>query len=109
GVLKNHIWWFDWAGFSLQNGASKTFNTADGLTVTITFSNVTGAIPQPSIMNTWSGAVLHFLYDFTNPAVEPALFANNTLSGTDFTVHISATRNGLPTPFTFVAADAEGS
>ncbi|TWI86884.1 CshA/CshB family fibrillar adhesin-related protein [Chitinophaga japonensis] len=109
GVLKNHIWWFDWAGFALQNGASRTFNTADGLTVTMTFSNVTGAVPQPSIMNTWSGAVLHFLYDFTNPAVQPALFADYTLSGTTFTVQISATRNGLPTPFTFVAADAEGS
>lgn len=109
GVLKNFIWWFDWSGFTPQNGSSKTFNTADGLTVTITFSNVTGATALPNVMNTWSGAVLHFLYDFTDPAIQPALHARNTSSDTHFTLNITASRNGVPTPFTFVTADAEGS
>jgi hypothetical protein len=60
-------------------------------------------------MNTWSGAVLWQLYDFTDPTVKPALFSRSTLSQVSFTMNISATRGGVSTPFTLVVADAEGS
>jgi gliding motility-associated-like protein len=109
GKLKEHIWWFDWNGFTLTNGASKTFNTRDGLTITITFSAVSGPQPLPSVMNTWGGAVLHFLFDFTNPLIEPALLVQNQTQNSAFTMKVDVTRNGLPTPFTFCAADAEAS
>lgn len=111
GNLKNQIWWFDWNGFSLNEGASKTFTTADGLTVKIVFSKVSGQTMLPSVMNTWSGAVLHYLYDFSNTAIKPALYALTTTSSftSTYSLNITATRNGVPTKFTFVAADAEAS
>jgi gliding motility-associated-like protein len=113
GKLKNQIWWFDWNGFTITNGASKNFTTADGLFVTITFSNVTGAtsVPVPSVMNTWSGAVLHLLYNFSDPAIKPALYSSTSTVGqnTEFTISVTATRNGVAVPFTFIAADAEAS
>jgi len=109
GVLKNSVWWFNWNGFTLSNGASKTFTTTDGLNVTITFSNVSGPTPAPATMNTWSGAVLHFLYDFTDPNIRPALLSTSTTQSVAFTMAITATRNGIPAPFTFCAADAEAS
>jgi gliding motility-associated-like protein len=109
GTLKGDIWWFDWTSFTLADGASKTFTTTDGLSIKITFSKVSGPIPRPSVMNTWSGAVLHFLYDFSNPAIQPALFAENQLQSSVFTMQVDATRNGVATPFTFCAVDAEAS
>jgi gliding motility-associated-like protein len=109
GTLKNQIWWFDWNGFTIANGASRTFNTTDGLTVTITFSNVQGPVFLPSIMNTWYGAVLHFLYDFSNPNIKPALYSPYTTQNSQFTVTVTATRNGLPASFKFITADAEAS
>jgi len=109
GTLKNQIWWFDWNGFSIANGASRTFNTADGLRVTITFSSVTGPVCTPNVMQTWYGAVLHFLYDFSNPNVKPTLHTPYTTQNTQFTINITATRNGQPAAFKFVAADAEAS
>jgi gliding motility-associated-like protein len=109
GALKNQIWWFDWNGFTLANGASRSFTTGDGLNVTITFSNLQGPVFQPWIMNTWYGSVLHFLYDFSNPNIKPALFSPYTTLNSQFTINVMATRNGMPTPFKFVAADAEAS
>src|SRR5690606_24124925 len=109
GNLKDKIWWLNWHGFSLANGASKTFNTTDGLAVTITFNNVEPHIPIPYRMNTWPGGILHLLYDFSDPAIKPALLSENTWSGTKFSMTIAATRNGFPTNFNFVAADAEAS
>ncbi len=113
GVLRNQLWWFDWSGITPANGASKTFLTHDGLNVTITFSNVTnGNQLIPSQMNTWSGAVLHLLYNFNNPNIRPALFRSELAGGVtniSFTLTVSATRNGAPAPFTFIAADAEAS
>src|ERR1051325_10981967 len=93
GVLKNSVWWFNWNGFTLSNGASKTFTTTDGLNVTITFSNVSGPTPAPATMNTWSGAVLHFLYDFTDPNIRPAILSTSTTQSVAFTMAITATRN----------------
>lgn len=109
GNLRNEIWWFDWAGFTVTNGASRTFTTNDGMVVTITFSQVSPDAPTPRVMNTWQGAVLHFLYNFTDPAVQPALYQYTFTAGTtsSFTMRITATRAGIPTAFTFVAADAE--
>ncbi len=52
GKLKNQIWWFDWNGFSFKEGTIRSFTTADGLTVKITFSNVSGRTLYPNIMNT---------------------------------------------------------
>jgi gliding motility-associated-like protein len=113
GVLRNQLWWFDWSGITPANGVSKSFITHDGLNITITFSNVTnGNQLVPSQMNTWSGAVLHLLYNFTNSNVRPALFRSESAGGVtniSFTMTISATRNGSPASFTFIAADAEAS
>src|SRR5215469_8644619 len=109
GNLKNQVWWFDWNNFSISNGASRSFITGDGLNVTITFSNVQGPIFQPSIMNTWPGAVLHLLYDFSDPNIQPALYSQNTTTNSQFSITITATRNGLPAAFKFIAADAEAS
>ncbi|MCF6402444.1 CshA/CshB family fibrillar adhesin-related protein [Chitinophaga filiformis] len=109
GDLKSYVWWFNWNGFSLVNGASRDFTTDDGLQVKITFSQVSGPSLAPRVMDTWSGAVLHYLYDFSDPATMPALY--NLTQGEDsyFTMTITATREGQPVPFTFLAADAEGS
>jgi len=109
GNMRNYICWFDWAGRTVANNATSTFTTPDGLSVTISFSNVSGPSLTPSVMNTWSGAVLWNLYDFTSAAVKPALYSVNTPMPLNFTMTITATRGGVPTPFTFVAADAEAS
>lgn len=109
GVIRNHIWWFNWNGFSMFNGATRSFTTADGLDVNIAFSQLSGLQPAPKVMNTWSGAVLHYLYDFSDPSMMPALYTMNSGQSCYFTMTVTATRNGQPAPFTFLAADAEGS
>lgn len=108
GNLRNHIWWFDWSGTTISNGASHTFTTNSGLSLTFTFSGVTNP-PLPNQMNTWTGSVLWNLYDFTNPAIMPALYNNNNTLNSLFNFSVSATRNGTPVPFTLIAADAEAS
>lgn len=108
GSLRNEIWWFDWAGFTVSDGASRTFNTTDGIAVTISFSAVSGSV-NPDVMNTWYGAILHLLYDFTDPAIRPALHSKATPDAVNFTMSVTASRGGSPIPFTFVAADAEAS
>jgi hypothetical protein len=110
GALKNDIWWFDWAGMNLTANPSKTVTTPDGLTITYTYNGIAPNYPYTSIMNTWPGAVLHFLYDFTNPAIQPALY-NYLPAGSwlEFNLNVKVTRNGLPVPFTLVAVDAEAS
>lgn len=107
--MRDYICWFDWAGISVANNTSKTFTTPDGLTVKVTFTNVTGPTISPYAMNTWSGAVLWQLYDFSDPLVMPALFSQGTINPASFAMNIYVTRSGVPTPFTFVAADAEAS
>ena len=109
GNLRNQIWWFDWAGFSITEGASRTFATNNGLNVTIKFSQTTPNEPQPSVMNTWSGAILHLLYDFTDPAIQPALFDAYSSASCSFTMSVTATRAGVPVNFSFITADAEAS
>lgn len=109
GKLKNLIWWFDWAGFEIKDGASRVFTTNDGILVTITFSKVSGATPVPNVMNTWSGAVLHLLYDFTNQNIQPALIREQTAINSQFTITVTAKRDGIFIPFSFIAADAEAS
>lgn len=116
GTMRNYISWFDWAGVSITNNSTTNFTTADGMNVTVKITNVTGPPVLPNVMNTWWGAVLWQLYDFTNPGVKPALFSYDTppfvdpaLNTVTFTMDITATRAGVPTPFTFVAVDAEGS
>ena len=109
GNLKNQILWFYWSCFTVSDGATKTFTTSDGLKVTITFSAVSGQAPVSNVMSTWVGAVLHYLYDFSDGSIQPALYANNSTENTSFTMKVMATRNGSTTPFTFVAANAEAS
>ncbi len=76
GNLRNEIWWFNWAGFTLSDGASRSFTTADGLTVNIQFSQVSPIVPSPWVMNTRRGAIFHLLYNFSDPAIQPALYSN---------------------------------
>ncbi len=110
GALKDKIWWIDWNGFSMANGATKTFTTSNGLTVTVTFSNVSGPTMPPTVMNTWYGAVLHLLYNFSNSAIKPALYHSQFETAiTKFTLTVSGTRNGNPVPLQFIVADAEAS
>jgi gliding motility-associated-like protein len=110
GTLKNHIWWLDWAGFVIANGASRSFQTSNGSNITVTFSDVTSNYLHPSIMNTWSGACLHLLYDFSDPAIRPALYDGpSTSAASRFKMTVTVTQNGSPVPFSMVAADAEAS
>lgn len=110
GVLRNEIWWFDWNGMSVTDGATRNFVTDDGLSVTVSFSGVSAPVLTPMVMNTWSGAVLHVLYDFLDPNIKPALYKyDQSLQTRTFTMNITATRNGSPVPFTLVTADAEAS
>lgn len=93
---------------NLLGNAGRTVATPDGLTITYTL--ITQSAPTASVMNTWSGAVLHFLYDFTDPAIQPALYqylpGGSSLA---FNLNVKVTRNGLPVPFTLIAVDAEAS
>ncbi len=107
--LKNRIWWFNWAGFTVAEGASRTFTTNAGLTVQINFSNVTQHVPVPYVMDTWGGSLLYLLYDFSDPTIMPALYDVMSTQSFTYTLTITATRNGLPTPFSIVTADAEAS
>ncbi len=109
GKLKPYIWWFDWNGFTVANGTTRTFTTDDGIVVTIRFSNVSGAGLRPDVMNTWYGAVLHNLYEFSNTAMRPSLHSVATNVTARFDMEVTATRNGVAIPFTFIAADAEAS
>ncbi|WP_343668743.1 gliding motility-associated C-terminal domain-containing protein [Chitinophaga sp.] len=93
GSLKEQIYWCNWAGFTITEGATKTFVTSDSLTVTATFSNVTGTTPVPNYMS-YAG------YDFNNPAIKGSL---NTTGSAHFKVAFTATRNNTPTPVTMVA------
>jgi gliding motility-associated-like protein len=93
GSLKEQTYWCNWSGFSITQGATKTFTTSDSLTVTATFSDVTGATPIPNYMS-YAG------YDFNNPSIKGSLNATVT---THFKVAFTATRNNTPAPVTMIA------
>jgi len=109
GSLKNFIWWMDWADVKIEDGATKTFITGDGLTVTATFSGVAGTPLAPSIMDTWNGAILKNLYNFSDPTIKPAISVSNNFNNSRFTITLRATRRGKPVAFALVASDAEAS
>lgn len=109
GTLRPYIWWFDWNGADIRNGYTRSFTSEDGLQITITFSHVAGGGVVPDAMNTWYGAVLHTLYDFSQADIRPALHSKASAIPMSFDMEITATRNGQPVSFTFVAADAEAS
>jgi gliding motility-associated-like protein len=109
GLLRDRVWWFNWSGIMLAEGASRTFTTEDGLTVTIVFSSVSKAVPVPAAMSNTNGSLLHLLYDFADPSIQPALFSAYSKDTCRFTMKITAARAGLAIPFTFIAADAEES
>jgi gliding motility-associated-like protein len=60
-------------------------------------------------MNSYFGAMLHVLYDFSDPTILPSLFDNNATGICKFTLSISASRNGTPVSFYMITADAEAS
>lgn len=93
GSLKEQIYWCNWDGFTISEGATKSFITSDSLTVTATFSDVSGSTPVPNYMS-YAG------YDFNNPAIKGSL---NTNSSAHFKVAFTATRNNTPAPVTIVA------
>lgn len=109
GHLRDAVWWMDWSGMKIEDGATRTFITADGLSVTFTLSDVAGTPVSPKKMNTWNGALLKSLYDFTDTTIQPALWTPNNFFNSSFTITVSATRHGRPAPCTLVAADAEAS
>lgn len=109
GQLRDEIWWFNWAGLTVANGTSSTFTTADGMTVTFSVSNVSGATMNPSEMKTWGAAMLYSLYDFSNTNIKPAIYSVGNNQNSAFRLTVSATRNGVAVPFTLVTADAEAS
>src|SRR5262249_26886211 len=110
GTLKNEIWWLDWAGTTITNGATKTVTTDDGLTIKAVFSNVTRP-PVPTVMSSnYFGSMLYLLYNFSDPAIHPSLYDGTQQTGTcSYTLTISASRNGSPVAFYLVSADAEAS
>ncbi|UYQ93179.1 CshA/CshB family fibrillar adhesin-related protein [Chitinophaga horti] len=107
GALRDQIWWLDWSNIALT--ASHSMVTPDGMTLTFSISNVTGFTPAPSGMRTWGAAMLHSLYDFSDPALMPALYSYGNNQNTNFRLNITARRNGQPVAFTVVTADAEAS
>lgn len=109
GKLKNDIWWVDWNNFNIKNGATHNIITNTGLSVAITFSKISGEIPHPSTMNTWSGSILPMLYDFSDKNIHPALYTTINMIVTKFTMTVTATRNGSPVPISLILADAEAS
>jgi hypothetical protein len=109
GNFTRQIWWLNWAGFTVQNGASQTFTTNNGMTVNVSFSNVSAAVPVPFPMDTWPGSLLWFLYNFSDPTILPALYQQNSPTNYNYTITVSATINGQAVPFILVTADAEAS
>lgn len=111
GTLKNEIWWLNWAGFTITNGASKTFTTNDGLQINVTFSNANGRQPTPiNMTSNYSGSMLYVLYNFSDPSILPSLYDGPQQTGTiHYTMAITATRNGVAVPFYLLTADAEAS
>lgn len=111
GVLREHIWWFNWAGQEIKNGSQLVANTTNGTKVTVVVSDVSGSAIRPSIMNTWGGAVFHNLYDFSDQTIKPSLYTDviNSSSPVSFKINVSVERGGVSIPFTLVAADAEAS
>jgi gliding motility-associated-like protein len=99
GPLKNHIYWCNWAGFSLTEGATKTFTTSDNLTVTATFSDVSGATPIPNYMS-YAG------YDFSNQSIKTSF---NTTGTAHYKLALTATRDGAPAPVTIAVTAADGT
>jgi gliding motility-associated-like protein len=112
GGLKNQIWWLNWAGFTISEGATRTIQTNNGLTITVTFSGVTSNHLFPYVMNTWPGALLHLLYDFSDASLQPALYdaASGPISGSShFKMAVTVKKGNNPVSFSLVAADAEAS
>lgn len=107
GTMRDLVWWIDWADMKIEDGATKTFVTADGLTVTVALSGFAGTPLTSSVMNTGGVAILRQLYDFSDPAVKPALFVPGNFNNSRFTITVNATRKGRPAAFTLIASDAE--
>ncbi|WP_343693001.1 gliding motility-associated C-terminal domain-containing protein [Chitinophaga sp.] len=99
GSLKAQSYWCNWSGFSITQGATRSFTTSDSLTVTATFSDVAGAMPIPNYMS-YAG------YDFRNPSIKGSL---NATGSSHFKVAFTATRNSTPAPVTVVVIPSGGT
>lgn len=111
GTLKNEIWWLNWSGITVANGATKTFTTNDGLQITVTFSNANTREPVPTVMSSnYFGSMLYVLYNFSDPTILPSLYDGTEQTGVvRFSMSVTASRNGVNVPFYLVTADAEAS
>ncbi|MCU0385303.1 MAG: CshA/CshB family fibrillar adhesin-related protein [Flavihumibacter sp.] len=109
GTARNDIWWFNWNNFPLTNGSTKTFSLPGGMSVTIEINNLQDADFYASKMNTWSGSILHLLYDFSDATIKPALFSEMSTTNPSFQLTFTVTRNGQKIPYHIIAADAEAS
>jgi gliding motility-associated-like protein len=109
GTARNDIWWFNWNNFPLTNGSTKTFALPGGMEVTIEINNLQDADFYASKMNTWSGSILHLLYDFSDATIKPALFSEMSTTNPSFQLTFTVTRNGQKIPYHIIAADAEAS
>jgi hypothetical protein len=112
GQHKKEIWWVDWSGFTVANGATKTFTTAAGISVTIIFSNVNNngsTAFLPSSISDFAGYNPFInLYEFATKDIKNAIYEygyGGTISS--FSISISATRNGVAIPISIVTSDAE--
>ena len=111
GAYQDKLYFFSWSGGDfndgIQDGDSQTFNLANGLSITATFSNVVnGGTYVPTDMNTWGGAYLHQLYN--TAGADEALYGADAQDAS-FTVTFVATKNGLPFSLDILALDAEST
>ncbi len=111
GAYQDQIYFFQWTDTDfndgLQDGDSQTFNLPDGLSITVTFSNVVnGSTYVPTDMQTWGGAFLHQLYNAAG--ADEALYGADGVDAS-FSVNFVATKNGLPFPLDLLALDAEST
>ncbi|MEM8888825.1 MAG: CshA/CshB family fibrillar adhesin-related protein [Bacteroidota bacterium] len=113
GIYKDKIFWFTWENGDLADGIhendSKTFTVPGGLSITVTFTNVSanGSTYVPTDMATWSGAKSHNYYQITSSAGE-ALYGSNG-SDVSFTLSFSATLEGLPFTPDLIFIDPEST
>ncbi|MDW3652265.1 MAG: CshA/CshB family fibrillar adhesin-related protein [Bacteroidia bacterium] len=98
GTYKDKIFWLTWENGDLADGIhendSKTFTVPGGLSITVTFTNVSanGSTYVPTDMATWSGAKSHNYYQISTSSGE-ALYGADA-NDVSFTLTFSATLEG---------------
>ncbi|MDG4949341.1 hypothetical protein NLM59_00250 [Weeksellaceae bacterium KMM 9724] len=119
GAYKQQLYFFDWQGISLTNGATKTFTLPDGLTITATFSNVEivgggggsqgAAAVDTKPFKTWTHSWLAKKYN--TESNHTSFYGNQAVTSLKATVTFSAhkTVDGVDIPFRLdlIAMDSE--